>query len=81
MSAEVNGDVRITVCPDGPLLVRGAIELVDADGAPVDIQRNVVALCRCGGTRNPPFCDSTHKKKKPRRAVRTAARAEEGGEP
>ncbi|BCN54416.1 CDGSH iron-sulfur domain-containing protein [Prescottella equi] len=81
MSAEVNGDVRITVCPDGPLLVRGAIELVDADGAPVDIQRNVVALCRCGGTRNPPFCDSTHKKKKPRRAVRTAGRAEEGGEP
>ena len=57
--------VTITVCPDGPLLVRGAVDLLDASGEPIANQRNVVALCRCGRTGRPPFCDSSHKKKRP----------------
>ena len=28
--------VSITVCPDGPLLVRGPVELVSADGETVE---------------------------------------------
>lgn len=80
MSIESSSGVTITVCPDGPLLVRGDVHLVDTSGDPIDIQRNVVALCRCGGTRRPPFCDSTHKKKKPPRADRPASRGGEKGE-
>ncbi|UZN05227.1 CDGSH iron-sulfur domain-containing protein [Cellulomonas sp. S1-8] len=53
--------VRITQCPDGPLLVRGPIELVGPDGEPVPTRRRTVALCRCGGTAAPPWCDGTHK--------------------
>ena len=51
----------ITPYRDGPLIVRGDVELRDQDGNPIDPGREVVALCRCGKTRQPPFCDSTHK--------------------
>ncbi|WP_432548190.1 CDGSH iron-sulfur domain-containing protein [Kineococcus sp. SYSU DK004] len=54
-------EVTITVCPDGPLLVRGPAEVVDADGAAVPRDRRTIALCRCGRTGRAPFCDGTHK--------------------
>ncbi|AWK72704.1 MULTISPECIES: CDGSH iron-sulfur domain-containing protein [Rhodococcus] len=56
-------DVTITVCPDGPLLVRGSAQLFDTDGNPLPSNRATVALCRCGRTGIAPFCDSSHKKK------------------
>ncbi|MBI9114712.1 CDGSH iron-sulfur domain-containing protein [Sanguibacter sp. YZGR15] len=51
----------ITLCPDGPLLVRGDVELFDADGERVEPRRSTVALCRCGASAIKPFCDGTHK--------------------
>jgi CDGSH-type Zn-finger protein len=53
--------VRITPYRDGPLLVRGPFDLIDAGGAAIDSQRSIVALCRCGKSRMRPFCDGTHK--------------------
>jgi uncharacterized Fe-S cluster protein YjdI len=46
--------------PDGPLWVRGNIDLRDPDG---NLVRHVTraALCRCGGSANKPFCDNTHR--------------------
>lgn len=58
MSAETP---RITAYPDGPLLVRGDVELRDADGRPIEKHRRTVALCRCGLSTIKPFCDGTHK--------------------
>jgi CDGSH-type Zn-finger protein len=52
---------RITAYPDGPLLVRGDVDLRDADGAPIEKRRRTVALCRCGLSTIKPFCDGTHK--------------------
>ncbi|WP_432559355.1 CDGSH iron-sulfur domain-containing protein [Granulicoccus sp. GXG6511] len=52
--------VRITVCPEGPLLVRGDFEVVDVEGNRLD-KRRTIALCRCGGSATKPFCDGTHK--------------------
>lgn len=43
----------------GPLWVRGGIPVVSADGTAYE-RRNRVTLCRCGGSRNKPFCDGTH---------------------
>lgn len=51
----------ITVCPDGPLLVRGPVELLSADGEVVEHRRPVVALCRCGRSRLKPLCDGSHR--------------------
>ncbi len=54
-------ECSITLCPDGPLLVRGDVTLLDSSGQPLPRTRNVVALCRCGGSAIKPFCDGTHK--------------------
>ncbi len=43
----------------GPLWVRGGVQVVSAEGEPYEI-RNRVTLCRCGSSKNKPFCDSTH---------------------
>jgi CDGSH-type Zn-finger protein len=51
----------IVACADGPLLVRGDIDLVDPEGAPIERTRKTVALCRCGVSTIKPFCDGTHK--------------------
>lgn len=51
----------ITPYPDGPLLVRGEVDLRAADGEPIEQHRRTVALCRCGLSAVKPFCDGTHK--------------------
>ncbi len=43
----------------GPLWVRGGIPVVSADGETYEV-RNRVTLCRCGQSRNKPFCDAGH---------------------
>lgn len=53
--------VTITPYRDGPLLVRGDVDLRDQDGNPIATGRRTIALCRCGKTRQAPFCDSSHK--------------------
>ncbi|NNH22396.1 CDGSH iron-sulfur domain-containing protein [Pseudokineococcus marinus] len=58
----------MTVCPDGPLLVRGDVDIVGTDGEPVERRRSTVALCRCGRSSIAPYCDGSHKVRKgPRR--------------
>ncbi|WP_370634521.1 CDGSH iron-sulfur domain-containing protein [Actinotalea sp. Marseille-Q4924] len=51
----------ITACPNGPLLVRGDVEVLLADGAPAPRRRRTVALCRCGASAIKPYCDGSHK--------------------
>ncbi len=53
-------EVVITPYRDGPLLVRGPFRMADQDGNEIVIDRDVVALCRCGKSRLRPFCDGTH---------------------
>lgn len=43
----------------GPLWVKGGIEIEGAAGEKYET-RNRVALCRCGESRNQPYCDGTH---------------------
>jgi CDGSH-type Zn-finger protein len=51
----------ITACANGPLLVRGDVEILGDDGEPLDNPRRTVALCRCGASAIKPWCDGTHK--------------------
>jgi CDGSH-type Zn-finger protein len=53
--------VVITPYRDGPLLVRGPVRLADQDGNEITVDRETIALCRCGRSRLRPFCDGTHK--------------------
>ena len=51
----------ITACTNGPLLVRGDVELQSAAGRPIERHRRTIALCRCGLSSIKPFCDGAHK--------------------
>jgi CDGSH-type Zn-finger protein len=44
---------------EGPLWVRGGIQVEGADGFLYQ-RRNRVTLCRCGKSKNMPFCDGSH---------------------
>lgn len=55
-------EVRITVRLNGPYRVQGPITLVDVEGNEFELPgTEVVALCRCGHSKNKPFCDGTHR--------------------
>ena len=54
-------EVTVVPCPDGPLLVRGADTVRDADGVEHPVTRPVVAVCACGKSARLPWCDATHK--------------------
>ena len=49
----------VATIPNGPLWVRGGVEIQTMDGFTYEI-RNRVTLCRCGQSKNKPFCDGTH---------------------
>jgi CDGSH-type Zn-finger protein/uncharacterized Fe-S cluster protein YjdI len=49
----------VTVVPDGPLHLRGNIEIATSDGD-VLLEDTRVALCRCGMSQNKPLCDNSH---------------------
>jgi CDGSH-type Zn-finger protein/uncharacterized Fe-S cluster protein YjdI len=53
------GPLRVTVSPDGPLLVKGPVTVRSADGR-VALEGGGASLCRCGNSRNKPFCDGSH---------------------
>lgn len=53
---------RITVINNGSLRIEGDFEVVDANGTPFGLAgRTRVTLCRCGQSKNKPFCDASHK--------------------
>lgn len=43
----------------GPISLRGGITLQSADGQEYQ-SRNRMTLCRCGASKNKPFCDGSH---------------------
>ncbi|GLB68768.1 CDGSH iron-sulfur domain-containing protein [Arthrobacter mangrovi] len=51
----------LVACPNGPLLLRGDVEILTETGEPVPRLRRTVALCRCGASSIKPYCDGTHK--------------------
>lgn len=54
--------VEIRTVKDGPLLVKGPVRVLDSDGNSIRECESMV-LCRCGKTKNPPFCDGSHREK------------------
>jgi len=52
--------LQVRATRDGPLYVRGDVELVDEAGQV--IRRDTrLALCRCGKSRHMPVCDNSHR--------------------
>jgi CDGSH-type Zn-finger protein len=53
--------VKIETIKNGPYIVTGEVELIDADGNKFSAEKRM-ALCRCGASTEKPFCDGTHSK-------------------
>jgi uncharacterized Fe-S cluster protein YjdI len=58
--AETADTPSIRPAPNGPLYVRGEVQLETEDGR-VIASGVRMALCRCGATKNGPFCDGSHR--------------------
>ena len=56
-----DGPLAIDPQTDGPLQVRGNLEITSGTGRVV-ARVTSAYLCRCGGSSNKPFCDGTHAK-------------------
>ncbi|MEM6996868.1 MAG: CDGSH iron-sulfur domain-containing protein [Myxococcota bacterium] len=53
--------IKLKVLDNGPYLLSGVETITRlSDGTTFEISGNA-ALCRCGGSKNKPFCDGTHK--------------------
>jgi uncharacterized Fe-S cluster protein YjdI len=59
-AAKARRATEVGASANGPLLLSGDVRVVDAEGS-VLYEGEKVALCRCGGSANKPFCDGTHK--------------------
>lgn len=55
-------EVKIRLRDNGPLVVEGPVTVVDAEGNQYEINpdKPAIALCRCGASKNRPFCDGAH---------------------
>lgn len=56
----VSEENTIVPRPCGPLYVRGSVLLRASDGKPI-VEDTRMSLCRCGQSRNKPFCDNSHR--------------------
>lgn len=54
-----DGEPSIFVAPNGPYVVSGGHELMDTPLG-VGASAEHYTLCRCGGSKNKPFCDGAH---------------------
>jgi CDGSH-type Zn-finger protein len=53
---------KVTVNSNGSLRVEGDLEIVDKNGNVYELGgREVISFCRCGMSKNKPFCDGAHK--------------------
>ena len=52
---------KLTINSNGSLKLEGDFEIVDKSGSAYDLGgREIVGLCRCGLSKNKPFCDGSH---------------------
>jgi len=54
-----NRDPMVTITKDGPYAITGNIELIGQQNGEGSSTEHFT-LCRCGGSKNKPFCDGTH---------------------
>jgi len=53
--------VNFSIMRNGPILAEGSFIVIKEDGTE-QIVKSITSFCRCGMSRNQPFCDGTHNK-------------------
>jgi CDGSH-type Zn-finger protein len=60
----VTDDVRVVRVPTyGPILVQGPVRIETSDGAVVESDRFMVAICTCKRSKIFPLCDTSHRRR------------------
>lgn len=57
---ETDGQLTVSTIKDGPLMFKGNFSIYAGSGR-LAWQGEKAALCRCGASKNKPFCDGSHK--------------------
>ncbi|MFM8191048.1 MAG: CDGSH iron-sulfur domain-containing protein [Candidatus Nanopelagicus sp.] len=52
--------VKIQVKKNGSVRVTGTVDFVDAEGNVIESKTDF-SLCRCGASKEKPFCDGSHR--------------------
>jgi uncharacterized Fe-S cluster protein YjdI len=52
-------ETKIEVLENGPLLIYGTLKITDKEGN-AESKNRTTAFCRCGASRNKPYCDGAH---------------------
>lgn len=68
LSYSVNGtehrdqerEPMVTVSKDGPYFITGGIQVAGHEDRAEQVSNEHATLCRCGSSKNKPFCDGTH---------------------
>lgn len=56
---------KITIKNNGSIRVEGDFEIFDMGGNKFDLGgRTAISLCRCGYSKDKPFCDGSHREAK-----------------
>ncbi|WP_055666071.1 CDGSH iron-sulfur domain-containing protein [Desnuesiella massiliensis] len=55
-------NAKIQVLDNAPLIVKGEVELLDGEGKVIETASEL-HLCRCGLSKNKPYCDGSHQGK------------------
>lgn len=59
ISSEVGEPVKVNLRPNGPIIIDGECQVEDSEGNLLKSQK-MYSLCRCGGSKNQPYCDGSH---------------------
>lgn len=57
--SDTGGKLNVAAVQDGPLMLKGNLSIYAGSGR-LAWQGESVALCRCGASKNKPFCDGMH---------------------
>lgn len=59
---EIKLNPDVVILKNGPIKISGPILLTESNGVVSEVNtKGSVYLCRCGASKNKPFCDGTHK--------------------
>ena len=61
LKTERMDSVVITTVSNGPFIVKGDFVVIDKNGKELP-KSDKLSLCRCGASKNQPYCDGTHAK-------------------
>jgi CDGSH-type Zn-finger protein len=60
----VTDDARVVRVPtSGPILIQGPVRIETPDGAVVESDRFMVAICTCKRSKIFPLCDTSHRRR------------------